>query len=76
MVDGALGMAYGLAAPSFLLASGLTPVQVSATVHLAETFTTGASGLSRHKFGNVDRKLFQRLVVIGASLRTLLQITG
>lgn len=65
MVDGALGMAYGLTASSFLLASGLPPVQVSATVHLAETFTTGASGLSHHKFGNVDRKLFKRLVIPG-----------
>lgn len=71
MVDGALGMAYGLTASSFLLASGLPPVQVSATVHLAETVTTGASAVSHHRFGNVDRELFKRLVipgVIGAAL--------
>lgn len=71
MVDGALGMAYGLTASSFLLASGLPPVQVSATVHLAETVTTGVSAISHHRFGNVDRALFQRLVipgVIGAAL--------
>jgi uncharacterized membrane protein YfcA len=65
MVDGALGMAYGLTASSFLLASGLPPVQVSATVHLAETVTTGASAVSHHRFGNVDRELFKRLVIPG-----------
>jgi hypothetical protein len=71
MVDGALGMAYGLTASSFLLAAGLPPVQVSATVHLAETVTTGASAVSHHRFGNVDRELFKRLVipgVLGAAL--------
>jgi len=71
MVDGALGMAYGLTASSFLLAAGLPPVQVSATVHMAETVTTGASAVSHHRFGNVDRELFKRLVipaVIGAAL--------
>ena len=65
MVDGALGMAYGVTASSFLLAAGLPPLQVSATVHLAETFTTGASAISHHRFGNVDRELFKRLVVPG-----------
>ncbi|MCS7089919.1 MAG: sulfite exporter TauE/SafE family protein [Limisphaera sp.] len=65
MVDGALGMAYGLTASSFLLATGLPPVQVSATVHLAEAFTTGASAISHHKFGNVDGDLFRRLILPG-----------
>jgi uncharacterized membrane protein YfcA len=65
MVDGALGMAYGVTASSFLLAAGLPPVQVSATVHLAETFTTGASAVSHQRLGNVDRELFGRLVIPG-----------
>ena len=65
MVDGALGMAYGVTASSFLLAAGLPPVQVSATVHLAETFTTGASAVSHQRLGNVDRELFKRLVIPG-----------
>ncbi len=65
MVDGALGMAYGLTASSFLLTAGLPPVQVSAIVHMAETVTTGASALSHHRLGNVDRDLFKRLVVPG-----------
>jgi len=65
MVDGALGMAYGVTASSFLLAAGLPPLQVSATVHLAETFTTGASAVSHQRLGNVDRELFKRLVIPG-----------
>lgn len=65
LVDGALGMAYGLTASSFLLAAGHPPLQVSATVHLAETVTTGASAASHHHFGNVDWQLFKRLVVPG-----------
>lgn len=65
LVDGALGMAYGLTASSFLLSLGLPPVTVSATVHMAETFTTGVSAVSHHHFGNVDRALFRRLVIPG-----------
>jgi uncharacterized membrane protein YfcA len=65
LVDGALGMAYGLTASSFLLAAGLPPVTASATVHFAETFTTGASAISHHSFGNVHRPLFKQLVVPG-----------
>ncbi|MCU0787057.1 MAG: sulfite exporter TauE/SafE family protein [Verrucomicrobia bacterium] len=64
-VDGALGMAYGLTASSFLLATGLPPVTVSATVHMAETFTTGASAYSHHRFGNVNRAMFKQLLVPG-----------
>lgn len=69
LIDGALGMAYGVSATSLLLALGVPPAAASATVHAAECFTTGASGLSHHAFGNVDRFLFRRLLipaVIGA----------
>lgn len=69
MIDGALGMAYGVSASSLLSIFGVSPQVVSATVHAAECFTTGASGLSHHAFGNVDRALFRRLLipaVIGA----------
>lgn len=65
LVDGALGMAYGLTATSFLLAAGLPPATASATVHFAETFTTGASAISHHSFGNVHSPLFKRLVIPG-----------
>jgi hypothetical protein len=64
-------MAYGVSATSFLLALGLPPAVASATVHTAEVFTTGLSGVSHHYFGNVDRRLFRRLVlpgVLGAAL--------
>ena len=69
LIDGALGMAYGVSASSLLSVFGVEPRVVSATVHAAECFTTGASGLSHHAFGNVDRTLFKRLLipaVIGA----------
>ena len=69
LIDGALGMAYGVTASSLLLAFGVPPAVSSATVHAAECFTTGASGLSHHAFDNIDRALFRRLVppgIVGA----------
>jgi hypothetical protein len=69
LIDGALGMAYGVSASSLLMAFGVPPAATSATVHAAECFTTGASAISHHAFGNVDRFLFRRLLipaVIGA----------
>jgi uncharacterized membrane protein YfcA len=65
LVDGALGMAYGVTASSLLLGVGVAPAVSSATVHAAECFTTGASALSHHTFGNIDRKLFRRLLLPG-----------
>lgn len=65
LVDGALGMAYGVTASSLLLGMGVSPVVSSATVHAAECFTTGVSAVSHHAFGNVDRKLFRRLLLPG-----------
>lgn len=66
MIDGAIGMAYGVTATSVLLSTGVPPATASACVHAAETFTTGASGLAHWKLGNVDRKLLWRLAVPGA----------
>ncbi|MBP9870722.1 MAG: sulfite exporter TauE/SafE family protein [Nitrosomonas sp.] len=65
VVDGALGMAYGVTATTFLLASGASPAAASASVHIAEIFTTGVSGIAHAKFGNVDKQLFTRLLVPG-----------
>jgi len=65
LIDGALGMAYGVTASSLLLALGVPPAVGSATVHAAECFTTGASGLSHHAFDNIDQSLFRRLVIPG-----------
>src|SRR4029077_14751660 len=65
MIDGAIGMAYGVTANSVLLSLGVPPATASACVHAAETFTTGASGVAHWRFGNVDRKLMLHLAVPG-----------
>jgi uncharacterized protein len=67
MVDGALGMAYGMTATSFLLAVGASPIVASGATHLAEVFTTGISGISHLNMGNVNKKLFFSLVVPGVA---------
>ncbi|WP_018228187.1 sulfite exporter TauE/SafE family protein [Methyloversatilis universalis] len=64
-IDGALGMAYGISATTFLLGSGASPAVASASVHIAEIFTTGLSGLSHLRLGNVDRKLMLKLLIPG-----------
>lgn len=65
MVDGALGMAYGVTATTFLLSFGITPAAASASVHASEIFTTGASGLMHLRFKNVNTKLFRNLLLPG-----------
>ncbi|PTQ90973.1 sulfite exporter TauE/SafE family protein [Agitococcus lubricus] len=65
IIDGALGMAYGITATTFLLGSGVSPAAASASVHLAEVFTTGFSGFSHWRFGNINKALFYRLVIPG-----------
>lgn len=65
MVDGALGMAYGASCSSILMAFGVSPAAASASVHTAEVFTTGASGLSHLRFGNVNSKLAKALIIPG-----------
>ena len=65
IIDGALGMAYGVSSNSFLLSIGLPPAAASASVHTAEVFTTFVSGVSHLKFGNVDKKLFKKLLIPG-----------
>jgi uncharacterized membrane protein YfcA len=65
LVDGAVGMAYGVISSSVLLAFGVPPAQASATIHAAECFTTGASGTSHLLHRNVDWRLFWRLAPAG-----------
>lgn len=65
LIDGALGMAYGVSASAFLATLGYPPAFVSATVHAAEVVTTGASGLSHAYFRNLDRRVFFKLVLPG-----------
>jgi uncharacterized membrane protein YfcA len=66
LVDGALGMAYGVTSTSLLLIAGVNPATASASVHLAEVGTTLAAGASHWRFGNVDWKLVLKLGVPGA----------
>lgn len=65
LVDGTLGMGYGATSTSFLLAYGVPPVISSTGVHVAEMFTTGASAISHHKFGNINKKLVKHLLIPG-----------
>jgi len=65
MIDGALGMAYGVSATTFLLSFGITPAAASASVHTSEIFTSGVSGLMHLRFGNVNTKLFKNLLIPG-----------
>lgn len=64
-IDGALGMAYGVTASTFLLATGASPAMASGATHLAEVFTTGVSGIAHQKLGNVNKRLFFSLLVPG-----------
>jgi uncharacterized membrane protein YfcA len=65
LIDGALGMAYGVLTNAALLSVGLAPAQASAIVHTAEVFTTGASAASHIYHRNVDWRLVARLGVTG-----------
>jgi uncharacterized membrane protein YfcA len=67
LVDGSLGMAYGVTSTTLLLAIGTNPAVASATIHLAEIGTTLASGLAHWKFGNVDWKVVAKVGVPGAA---------
>jgi siroheme synthase-like protein len=65
MIDGALGMAYGVSVTTFLLGSGIpgiTPAIASASMHASEIFTTGSSSLVYMRFRNINMKLFRALV--------------
>ncbi|MFZ5707286.1 MAG: sulfite exporter TauE/SafE family protein [Pseudomonadota bacterium] len=66
LVDGALGMAFGVITNTLLVSvMGVAPARASASVHLVETFTTAASAISHVYHRNIDWKLFSRLVVPG-----------
>jgi uncharacterized protein len=66
LVDGALGMAFGVISSTLLITfGGLNPAAASASVHAVEVFTTGASGISHTLHKNVNWKLFRRIVIPG-----------
>lgn len=67
-IDGALGMAFGVITNSLLVGVlGLPPAQASARVHVVEVFTTGVSGISHLLHGNIDKRLFFRLLIPGVA---------
>ncbi|MDH3259686.1 MAG: sulfite exporter TauE/SafE family protein [Acidimicrobiia bacterium] len=67
LIDGSLGMAYGVTSASLLLAVGVAPALASASVHFAEIGTTLASGISHWRFGNIDWRTVTRIAVPGGA---------
>ncbi|HJW89690.1 MAG TPA: sulfite exporter TauE/SafE family protein [Anaerolineales bacterium] len=65
MIDGAMGMAYGVSSNTFLLSIGVPPAAASASVHMAEVVTTGVSGFSHWRLGNINWPLVRRLLIPG-----------
>jgi uncharacterized membrane protein YfcA len=65
VIDGSIGMAYGLTATTVLLSLGYPPVTASSSIHAAEVFTTAASGLSHWRFGNIDFSILWKLALPG-----------
>jgi Sulfite exporter TauE/SafE len=68
LIDGTLGMAYGVTFTSLLLTVGYPPAAARASVHMAEIVTSGVSGHFHWRLGNVDPALFRNLVSPGRSL--------
>ena len=66
MVDGSLGMAFGVTSTTLLLAAGIAPAAASAAVHFSELGTTLVSGFAHHRLGNVDWRTVSILAVPGA----------
>jgi uncharacterized membrane protein YfcA len=65
LIDGALGMAFGVISTTLLVSRGVDPAVASASVHAVEVFTTGASGISHTVHRNVNWRLFRRIVIPG-----------
>lgn len=65
LVDGALGMGYGVTSATILNSVGISPAAISGSIHTAEMFASGASGYSHYRFGNVNKKLFKVLLIPG-----------
>ena len=67
LIDGALGMAFGVLSTTAMLALGVSPAHASAVVHTAEVFTTGASAASHIYHRNVDWRMVARLGIAGVA---------
>lgn len=71
MIDGAIGMSYGVTSASFSLAMGLPPASASMAIHISEVMSNGIAGWMHYKMGNVNWKLFKILIIpaiVGAVL--------
>lgn len=65
LVDGALGMGYGVTSAAILLSAGISPAAISGSIHTAEMFASGASGYSHYKFRNVNKKMVKAMLIPG-----------
>jgi uncharacterized membrane protein YfcA len=66
LVDGSLGMGYGITSSTILIFIGLSPAAASASVHIAKIGTGASSGFAHHRFGNVDWQVARRIALPGA----------
>src|SRR3712207_5266348 len=67
LVDGSLGMGYGVTSSTLLVLAGLTPAAASASVHFSELGTNLASGVAHWKLRNVDWRVVARIAGPGAA---------
>ena len=65
MIDGAIGMSYGVTSTTFSLSMGVPPASASMAVHISEILSNGIAGWMHFKMGNVNKKLFKLLVIPG-----------
>jgi siroheme synthase-like protein len=65
LIDGAIGMSYGVTSTTFSLSMGFTPAVASMGVHLSEVMSNGIAGWMHYRMGNINWKLFKMLVVWG-----------
>jgi siroheme synthase-like protein len=65
MIDGAIGMSYGVTSTAFSLSMGITPASASMAVHLSEIMSNGIAGWMHYRMGNVNWKMFKLLILPG-----------
>ncbi|WP_313385681.1 sulfite exporter TauE/SafE family protein [Chishuiella sp.] len=66
MVDGAVGLGYGITCSTSMMLFGVNLPSISGSIHTAEMFSSGISGFSHYKFGNVNKKLLLALAIPGS----------
>lgn len=65
MIDGAIGMSYGVTSTAFSLSMGIPPASASMGVHLSEILSNGIAGWMHYRMGNINWKLFKLLIIPG-----------